>query len=153
MLTTGIINSSLSREIRKFLWHDGNYNNKCFHLVNWNTFKAPKSRGGLGIINPTLMNVAMGKNILWRLILGRSAWWKKFILFKYLVEDRLHCLENPLEVLRGLQIWHLLKASLLLIQDILAWIPRNKKKIKVWQDSIMGNPPFSYDPLYLLLHN
>jgi hypothetical protein len=60
MVTHRIINSSLSREIKKFLWKGWNSNHKRFHLVNWNIIWALKIRDGLGIIDTTLMNVAMG---------------------------------------------------------------------------------------------
>ena len=65
------------------------------HLVNWNTIRVPKSHGGLGIMDPSLSNIALGEKILWRLVTGRQAWWKKVIVHKYLGGDRLRGVDSP----------------------------------------------------------
>jgi hypothetical protein len=38
------------------------------------TIRAPKTHGGVGIKDPTLMNLAMGTKILWRLVTKRYDW-------------------------------------------------------------------------------
>jgi len=39
--------------------------------------RTPKARGGIGIKDPTLMNLALLSNLLWWLITGIYDWWKK----------------------------------------------------------------------------
>jgi hypothetical protein len=102
---------------------------------------APKIHGGLGIRDLALFNLALGANLLWRLITGKSEWWKQFILFKYLSCPRIWCLDGEPPVQRGSQIRWLLKASIPLLQSRLTWIPSNDKLINLWSDSIIGNPP------------
>jgi hypothetical protein len=46
-------------------------------LVSWSVVRAPKDRGGLGIRDPALLNLAMGGKMVWRLIIGKVDWWKK----------------------------------------------------------------------------
>jgi hypothetical protein len=55
------IKQQIVQEIRRFLWQGGKTNSKRFHLVNWSIVRAPKAHGGLGIKDPTLMNLVMGK--------------------------------------------------------------------------------------------
>jgi hypothetical protein len=50
-----------------FLWEEGNINTKKFHLINWSIIRSSKERGGIAIKDSTLMNIAMGAKILWRL--------------------------------------------------------------------------------------
>jgi hypothetical protein len=58
----------MAQLIRKFLWQGGKSNSKKFHLVNWDTVSTPKKSGGLGIRDPEVENIAMGANILWRIV-------------------------------------------------------------------------------------
>jgi hypothetical protein len=44
--------------------------------------------GGLGIRDPTAMNVAMGDKLLWRLIMSNLAWWKNILWKKSFKETR-----------------------------------------------------------------
>jgi hypothetical protein len=119
----------------------GKTHTKRFHMVNWNTIKATKLHEGLGIEDPTLMNIALGAKLLWRLILRSKNLWKRVLLHKYFSGSRLRCLEDPPEAHPSSQIWHLLKASLPLIQIQLTWVPGNGKKIMIWKNNITGNPP------------
>jgi len=61
----------IAYEVRKFIWQVGKLNTKKFHLVNWKTLRAPKDRGGLAIKDSSLMKLAQGANIIWRMITGR----------------------------------------------------------------------------------
>jgi hypothetical protein len=121
-------------------------NTKRFHLVNWDTVKAPIANGGLGIRDPTLMNLPSGTKILWRFITGESYRWKKVVLHKCLIGNIIRILDNPLPLHKGSQIWKLLKETQPIIQEKLTWIPRNGKKIGLSNDCILGAPPMSNDP-------
>jgi hypothetical protein len=73
------VKQQLAQELRRFLWQGGKSNSKRFHLVNWSIVRVPKSHGGLGIKDHSLMNLAMGDKLLWRLISGKYDLWKKII--------------------------------------------------------------------------
>jgi hypothetical protein len=64
------VEREISHQIQKFLWEGGKTSTKKFHLVNWRIVRAPKMNGGLGIKDPTLVNVALGAKLLWRMISG-----------------------------------------------------------------------------------
>jgi hypothetical protein len=64
LLAPPSVKTSISQEIRKFLWRGGNNNNKIMHLVNWKIVRVPKTHGGLGILDPSLSNLVLGKNPL-----------------------------------------------------------------------------------------
>ena len=73
-------------------------------------------------------------------------WWKEVIRKKYIRKPRSTILSHPWDK-QGTSIWQLCKSSLKLIQTEYYWSPGNGKKIKVWGDIVLGNPP-----LYSLLH-
>eukprot|EP00253_Pinus_taeda_P031382 PITA_31382 len=58
----------ISSFLRDFLWQGGRGNDKKQHLVNWDTVKKPIDEGGLQICNPSLVNLALGSKILWKMI-------------------------------------------------------------------------------------
>jgi hypothetical protein len=46
------------------------------------------AHGGLGIKDPTLMNLALGAKLLWQLITRTYDWWKKILHKKYFMGIR-----------------------------------------------------------------
>ena len=42
-------------------------------LVQWSTVKAPKGHRGLGIQDPTLMNLEMGAKLTWNMVSRKSS--------------------------------------------------------------------------------
>jgi hypothetical protein len=120
------------------------------HLVNWNVFKEPKTHGGLRILDPSLFNMVLGEKILWRLVSGNWEWWKKVIIHKYMVRDRLRFLDSPPARTNGSPIWKLLKYSMPLFQIKSTWIPGNGCKISIWEDNIMGNFPLQQKSIFYL---
>jgi hypothetical protein len=93
----------------------GKSNHKKFHLVNWNIVRSSKDWGGLGIKDPLIMNMAMGENILWRLICRKLEWWNKALLKKYIQGNWKRCLQNPLDNKKGSHIWKLIRVVVPLI--------------------------------------
>jgi len=77
LLAPASINYSLAQLIKKFLLEGGKTNIKRYHLVKRRVFREPKEFGGLGIRDPTLVNLALGANLLWRSITGKLTWWKR----------------------------------------------------------------------------
>jgi hypothetical protein len=80
--------------------------------VNWSIVRVPKSHGGMGNKDHSLMNLAMGFKLLWRLISGKYDLWKKIIQKKYFEGHMKRCLDNVTEIREGSHIWKLLKATL-----------------------------------------
>jgi hypothetical protein len=68
---------------------------KKYHLINWKMVKNPKDRGGLGIRDLAMMNVAMGVKLLWRMITGKPSWWKKVLWRKYFQRNKEKMLRTP----------------------------------------------------------
>lgn len=89
LLAPGKIKSTISEEIKHFLWQGGCSNSRRYHLINWNIVRAPLSSGRLGIKDPNLLNISLGAKILWRLVSSQYDWWKKVILHKYLSGSRI----------------------------------------------------------------
>ena len=67
-----------------------------------------KTKGGLGIRDPGMMNLVMGSKLVWRFIKGGKEWWKEVLRKKYLKKPRLKCLD--IEWMgKGTSIWNLCK--------------------------------------------
>ena len=109
-------------------------------MVKWDIVKCAKSQGGLGIRNPELVSKAMGAKLIWRLITGRKEWWKEVIRKKYIKNSRSKMLDGEWKG-KGTPLWQLCKASFNTIKEGCYWIPGNGKRINVWNNSILGQPP------------
>jgi hypothetical protein len=119
------VKSTISSLLRCFLWEGGKTDTKKFHLIKWDIVKHPKENRGLGIRDPGLSNLAMGEKILWKLVSGENDWWKRILQKKYLIGNRLRCLDQRHSLDSGSPIGKLLSTSIPLIQRHLTWIPGN----------------------------
>jgi hypothetical protein len=102
----------MAQEIRKFLWKGGKSNIEKYHLVNCKIVRAPKDRGGLGIKNPSLMNLFFCAKIIWRLVASRLEWWKKVSCKKYFNQCQKIIIDGWLDNKKGSHIWKLLKVCI-----------------------------------------
>jgi len=50
--------------------------------------------GGLGIKGSSICNIALGFKMLWRMVIQKNEWWKKVIIHKYFLGERLCFLDN-----------------------------------------------------------
>ncbi len=75
---------------RYFLW-GGMGNEFKFHLVNWDTFCTPVSRGGLGIKKLLLFNKALLGKWLWHYVHEDMALWRWVIEFTYVFSGQCWC--------------------------------------------------------------
>lgn len=135
--------SKLDSLLRRFLWEGGNNNDRRIHLVNWETLKRPFLEGGLHLRNLAAQNLALGSKILWNLVSGNSSWSKRVIWKKYFQGQRLRCLDKPPRSLKGSPIFNLCNSAREQFSDYLYWIPSNGRKIKIWEDSILGDQPLN----------
>jgi hypothetical protein len=67
----------------------GKKNQKNFTSSTWSIVCQPIGKGGLAIHNPSLMNIALGENLVWHLITGPLDWWKQVILAKYIISPQI----------------------------------------------------------------
>eukprot|EP00253_Pinus_taeda_P023265 PITA_23265 len=74
--------------LRFFLWQGGKNERKNFNLVGWKQVIQNQEKGGLDIRSPTLMNLAFGRKLIWRLMDNQTTWWKKVLEAKYLNHPR-----------------------------------------------------------------
>lgn len=81
----------------------------------------------------------MGAKLLWRLVIGKKAWWKQALWKKYFTGSRARCLDYPPKATSSLSIFKLLLATKSIISDNLNWIPRNGRRISIWDDKILEN--------------
>ena len=99
--------------------------------------------GGLQIRDVTTLNLAMGGKILWNMITGKRTWSKQIIRKKYFRGDKERCLEKPTKVQKGSPIFSLCKRALPYFTTKLTWIPGNRTKIRIWEDSILRYQPLN----------
>ena len=66
----------------RFLWQESQRVKK-YHLVNWQDICRPKDQGGLGMIDPDIMNKCLLSKWLWRLE-NSCGIWQDIIKKKYL---------------------------------------------------------------------
>jgi hypothetical protein len=57
------------------------------------TVRDPKPHGGFHVKDPILENISLGEKMLWRMITGDYANWKKELAFKYFHGDCLRGVE------------------------------------------------------------
>jgi hypothetical protein len=114
---------------------------KKIHLVYWKPMRDLKYCDGMGINDPTIMNIALGAKIIWRLIMREEKWWVKTLYKKYFEGERERIFDKPMVNLKGSPIWKFPKESAPIIQDKLTWILGNKKLISIWNESILGKTP------------
>jgi hypothetical protein len=97
--------------------------------------------GGLNLKNTRTQNLALGAKLLWKMVTGKITWRKKSLWRKYFQGSRDRSLELPCKEGKSSPIFSLCKKVIPLFTPHLTWIPKSGKKIRIWTDSIMGDPP------------
>ena len=62
---------------------------------------------------------------------------------KYFSRSRLRCLDVEPTIKKGSHIFTLCMKALPRFKEDIFWIPGNGKQVRIWHDSILGNPPLS----------
>jgi len=114
-----------------------------FNLINWKQVIQPQDRGGLGIRSPKFLNLAFGGKIVWRLITGLPAWWKKVLEIKYLNFPRQQLLDRDIPNRESPKVWRLCKKAIPLIAQNTSKIPKGGASINIGADRIMGQQPIN----------
>ena len=141
LLAPATVIQSLEAFQRRFLWEGGKQEKKKLHLVKWEKAIKPYMEGGLNLKNTKMQNLALGAKILWKMITGKLTWSKKALWRKYFRGPRDRCLELPSKEVKSSPSFALCKKVIPLFASHLTWVPKNGKKIRIWTDSIMGEPP------------
>ena len=129
--------------LRRFLREGGKNNGRRLHLVNWDTIKKPFLEGGLQMWDLETQNLTMGSKLLWNIVSGNPSWSKRVLWKKYFHGQRLRCLDQPPRISKGSRVFKLCPTALKLFSHKLYWILGNGKKIKIWEDSILGDYPLN----------
>jgi hypothetical protein len=62
---------------RNFLWKGLDTDSRKIHLANWSLICRSKSKGGLGIINIEIMNIALIAKWYWKWFHAESSIWRQ----------------------------------------------------------------------------
>ena len=128
LLAPKYIINSISKELRNFLWQGGKTQGKKSNLINWDKVMEDKTKGGLGIKDPCMMNLAMGAKLVSIFIAGEREWWKEVLREKCIKNPRSKCIDSTW-ISKGTSIWNLCKKFVGLIKDNIYWISGNDRKI------------------------
>ena len=129
--------------IRGFLWQGGKKENKKFSMVKWEKVTLPYEQVGISIRLPSLMNVALGMQIIWRMIIGKESWWKKTLAIKYMNQPRTKLLTENIPIRSCTRVWKLVKKITPLIRNHISKSSGNGKTISIWEGRIMGKEPLN----------
>lgn len=132
--------------LRSFLWQGGKNEKKKYNLVIWKQVIQSPENGGLGIRSPSLMNLAFGGKLIWRLMDSQIAWWKKVLETKYLNQSRLHILTSEIPNRHCTKIWKLCKKAIAFMAPNVSKVPKGGETVNLGLDKIMGNPSISSLP-------
>eukprot|EP00253_Pinus_taeda_P010319 PITA_10319 len=115
---------------RTFLW-SGNGEKKKWALVAWNKLCMSKSRGGLNLVDPEVLNCTCGAKLWWRWIENPTLPWAKHWKEKYVpdcdAQDLIRLQDTP----DGSPIWNHAKQNKNLVQENSFWEIRNVNQY--WQ--------------------
>ena len=88
-------------------------------------------------------NLALGSKLLLNIVSGNPSWSKKVLWKKYFHGQRLRCLDQPPRITKGSSVFKLCLTAMKHFSHKLYWISGNGKKIRIWEDSILGDQPFN----------
>jgi hypothetical protein len=145
LLANGTIINQLEALQRRFLWEGGKQTSKRAHLVSWDKVSKPVMEGGLSLKNIKVQNLALGAKLLWHIISGNPAWCKEALWKKYFNGPRRRSVEQQPTDQIGSPIFNLCRKVRDQFASHLTWVPGNGKQIKIWNDSIQGDPPLEWN--------
>eukprot|EP00253_Pinus_taeda_P020018 PITA_20018 len=109
---------------RSFLW-SGNNEKKKWSLVAWKKLCKRKDRGGLNLVDPSMVNRICGAKIWWKWILDMTLPWATLWKEKYRPNSSNLELIRMQETPNGSPIWNHAQANRSIVQDYSFWEIRN----------------------------
>ena len=109
-------------------------------MISWEKTSKPFLEGGLNFKKTRVQNLALGEKMLWKMVTGKPSWSKLALWRKYFRGPQDRSLEFPCKEMKSSPIFALCKKALPHFNPHLTWVPKNGKKIRIWTDSIMGDP-------------
>lgn len=109
--------------------------------MGWKSIIQAQEKGGLGIRSPKFLNLALGAKIVWRLITGPTAWWKKALELKYLNCTRQQLLDSNIPNRECTKIWQLCKKAIPFMRQNISKVPGGGSSINFANDKILGQQP------------
>ncbi len=123
----------ISKLLRDFLWQGGKGNERKMHLANWDLVKRAIAEGGLQIRDPSLVNLALGGKLLWKLAHEPKHPISAILLSKYAHNSSFSNLQfDPL--VNSLQVWTLCCKSSVFFKKSLYRVRGNGKRTNLWKD-------------------
>lgn len=123
------------------------------HLLAWDIFCSPKSKGGMGLRRMTDMNVALLCKWLWRLGLEEDWLWKRVLMEKYWIQD----VWNPNEMHRPNRrsLWKGIVRHLESFKKGIDYDMGKGNRIAFWEDKWCGGSPLkeTYLDVFFLAEN
>lgn len=134
----GIIDRMRSIQ-RSFLW-SGNSEKQKWSLVAWRKLCRPKNRGGLKLVDPSVVNRSCGAKIWWRWISDTNLPWATLWKDKYSPNRSNLDLIRMQGMPKGSPIWNHAQANRSIIQDHSFWEIRNRSQALFWEDAWQQAP-------------
>jgi hypothetical protein len=119
---------------RNFLWQ-GLKAGKKFALISWEKLCRPKTQGGLGIRDPSIMNKVLSAKIWWRWLKRPQDLWAKLWRRKYTPNTTERSLIRWNEDTPGSLIWTTAKQNRHLVVNHAFWEIQNGQTAFFWNDS------------------
>eukprot|EP00253_Pinus_taeda_P024433 PITA_24433 len=119
---------------RSFLW-SRNGEKKKWALVAWNKLCMSKSRGGLNLVDPEVINRTCGAKLWWRWIENPTLPWAKHWKEKYVPDCDTQDLIRLQETSDGSPTWNHAKRNKNLVQENNFWEIRNGRLALFWEDA------------------
>ena len=139
---------SLEKIQRDFLWGRGALVQKP-HLVRWKMVCLEKKKGGLGVRNLSLTNIALLCKWSWWYVNEREALWKQVISQNY-GEENGGWRSREVRERFGVRLWKAIRKEWKYLSGRLAYQVGNGQRVRFWLDKWCGDEPLSEWSLHYL---
>ena len=134
---------SLNASFRDFWWGFDEGKHHCY-LTAWKNFLFPISRGGLGMRDMELVNIAMLLKLAWRFIIDPRALWVRVLSSKYLRYDDFWSINANSS---NSDLWKSLFSIRHIMYQYSCWSIGRGDKINIWCDVWIPNFHFPITPI------
>ncbi|XP_026384917.1 uncharacterized protein LOC113280517 [Papaver somniferum] len=131
----------LEKKMRNFLW-EFKEGAKTSHLVNWDLVRATKEKGGLGVCNLKIMNLALLAKWCWRFGVEKNKLWYKIVEDKYGTDFSKWIPENITQTY-GVSYWRVIAGTTSLISENSTLFVHSGSAIAFWNDIWCGQLPLA----------